>query len=132
MSRHNDELRYAQQNKRSKDKANGTGSHFVSFHPTVAEKEIIKAADWVLGDAERFLEGALSRGLTVKFSLNQAGSAYCLVVAEAGKAYGEGMALAAFHADIVRLVQMGVYMLNVRWPDFPEVQPTASQLEFDW
>jgi len=88
--------------------------------------------EWDIFAVEGMLSGLISRGLTIKLSLNQAGSAFCAVISEAGKPYGEGTALAAFHADMGRLLQMVSYMLEVKWPHFPEQSPTATQLELDW
>ena len=132
MARYADEKQYSNKNKRSNDQSNGKATNFVAFHPTVAERDAIKEGDMDLLILVDVLSRAISRGLTLKITTNQGNTAYCAVVSEAGRPFGEGTALSCFHADLFRLFQMVDYMLNVKWPGYPETPPTVGQLEFDW
>jgi len=132
MARQADEKQYSQQNKRSKAAAQQPNSTLVSFHPTVAEKDAIKAMEMSESECIDFLGELIDRGLTIKLTCNKAQTAYCAVVAPAGQAFGEGTSIAGFHASMFTLLKMCAYAVNVKWPDYPERPPKHTQLEFDW
>ena len=132
MSRQQDEVRYKGNGRNQNKRSNGGATMFVSFHPTKSEKDAIKALIAEGISLDDVVEALVDRGLTVKFTQNNGGNAYCAVVAEAGKPFNEGTALACFHANVGVLIGMVHYMLTVKWTGYPEQPPTATNLEFDW
>lgn len=107
-------------------------SNFVSFHPTEAEKRVIKETDLSASQALDILETEVRRGLSLNITRTKSNDAYCLTVKPFDYVYGESQCLAAFHGDMTRLLQLTVYLLTVKYPEWPEKPAVPGQLHFDW
>ena len=105
---------------------------FIAFHPTEAERNAVKAIDLSLEGQWEYLGDCVDRGIDFKLTRNVSDNAYCLVAREKKASYQEGVAISVFHANVSTLVALMFYALTVKWPDFPEMQPTYHQSEFDW
>lgn len=110
---------------------NGAGM-FIPFHPTVVEREAIKAMDVSEAELIGMIGALVDRGLTIKITANRAASAYCAVIAPQGQAFGQGTALSCFHASVFTLLRMVMYILYTKWPDYPEQGVTADHADLDW
>lgn len=115
--------------RRETDQASGV---FVSFYPTEQEKAAISALEAEKGDFGEDVQGYLDRGLAFTLTRTRSGDALCLSVREAGRSYGEGQVLAVFHSRVSRLWPMMVYLLDTKYPEWPEKPANKVQLGLNW
>lgn len=131
MSRQESEKRYTQKpTKKSQNETNK--GNFVSFHPTEAEKRTIADENLTAGQAMDSLEEEVKRGLSFGLSRTRTGDAYCITVKPLGYVHGEDQCLACFHSNLTRVLALTVYMLTVKYPQWPEKPVTSFQQELDW
>lgn len=129
MSRQHDEKAYRRKND---GREGALTPDFWSFHPTEAEKSAVDAFSADLDDPVQALAEVALRGITVTLSRARTNDSFCVILREQGASYGTGQALSVFHSSAARAITAALYVLNVKYPQWPTEPVRSAQARIDW
>lgn len=121
-----------QQRKSTSKKPVGRVNGLYSFHPTEADKKVLRDLPWGLLEAINELEDLVQSGCRLNVSYIERNGAVSAIIRAPGEDWTKAPAVSAVHTSVERAIITLAYALQTRCPRFPAEMPTGTQLEFDW
>lgn len=114
-------------------KANTTGAaQFISYHPTEADKVILRELPWGPLEALEKAEGFLMDGCRITISYVPKNDGFSAIIRGPGEDWSKAPAIGVVHNDLGKCLTTLLYALETRFTSFPRDTMGASQLQFDW
>lgn len=103
-----------------------------TYHPTVAEREVLRARLFDWPKFRDIVERMLERGCTLSVGQRlDTGSCYATIREKTLK-WEEARGLSAWHIDVERALLGLQFALETRYEDFPDIDPVEWKDDGDW
>lgn len=106
---------------------------FITFHPTEAEKIQMRQMPVHIGAVIELLAVTLQQDCTLSVTFKPENNAFCVMLHDRAKPFGEREVLTAWHADLEMALRAMAFALETRWKGFPyEVPQRQSAVDNSW
>ena len=103
-----------------------------TFHPTVQEKEVLKARE---ADIETLLvavETWIEKGNSFTLGQRMDTDSFYALIREKGTHWEQARGLTAWHGNLIQALNGLVFALETRYEDFPEIDIQTSMYKDEW
>jgi hypothetical protein len=113
-------------------KAQKTPEGLYNYHPTEADKKVLRELPWGVLEALDRLADYLEMGCRLSISPAKSNHAIMITIRAPGEDWQRCNAVSTAHSDINRGLITLAYALETRATEFPNKVPNGAQWEFDY
>lgn len=133
MGRDTNESETQARHKKKTKRARNGGGNFLTYHPTVREREELAAHAPAIDAAWSRLAKLIQEDVSLTIGFKPENHSYFLILRNKALDWTEDTPLSFWHQDYEKLVRMACYAIDTKFAGYPfDLPPAEDYLTDDW